>query len=256
MRNPFRPTAGAKPPELIGRAGLLDAFARGLAQGYAASTIITGARGVGKTVMLGVAQDLARRRGWEVIAETATAGLAGRIEESIRRLAVSRSDASTPESLGDTQSIFGQLQGAGLVITVDEIHAVDPDDLPRIWAVLDAVGGGGFPVALVVAGLPAEVSELLDKAPAAFLRQAERIVLGNVGVADVERSLVATFAAGGFNAPAGTFRQAAEETAGYPFLVQLVGYFLWREAERGGLTGTAVARAIDRALQWHARTIP
>ncbi len=33
MENPFRPSAGATPPEIIGRAGLLDEFDYGLTLG-------------------------------------------------------------------------------------------------------------------------------------------------------------------------------------------------------------------------------
>jgi len=77
-----------------------------------------------------------------------------------------------------------------------------------------------------------------------------------VEVADVERYLGATFAAGGWAAPDDNFRQAAEATDGYPFLIQLVGYFLWREAEGGnGLNAAALTRAIERAHEWNAHTI-
>lgn len=263
MRNPFRPSAGARPPEVIGSTGLLDAFNGGLNHGSGAPgllVVITGDRGIGKTVMLGVAQDLARGRGWEVISETATVGLAGRLGESIRRLA----EVRVPMSLGGvwqevSSDLLRRLQEAdsGLLITVDEIHAVGHEDLAQIGAAFQDFTREGLPVALIVAGLPAKVSELLDDEQAAFLRQADRVILSNVEVAEVEQSLAATFAAGGFEAPADTFRQGAEATTGYPFLVQLVGYFLWREAEVGeGLTATTVARAIDRAHEWHARTIP
>ncbi|WP_104200393.1 hypothetical protein [Cryobacterium sp. Y29] len=60
MENPFRPSAGATPPEILGRAGLLDEFDYGLRLGSGAPgllTIFTGARGIGKTVMLGAAHD-------------------------------------------------------------------------------------------------------------------------------------------------------------------------------------------------------
>src|SRR5687768_13773683 len=89
VNNPFRPSAGAAPPEIIGRNGLLDEFDYGLRLGSGAPgllSIVTGARGMGKTVMLGAAQDLAREHGWAVISETATAGFMGRIGESMRRL--------------------------------------------------------------------------------------------------------------------------------------------------------------------------
>ena len=66
MQNPFKPTAGATPPELVGRAGLLDEFEYGLQQGSGAPgllTIITGSRGIGKTVMLSEAEGIARNHG-------------------------------------------------------------------------------------------------------------------------------------------------------------------------------------------------
>lgn len=50
-------------------------------------TIFTGAKGIGKTVMLDAAHDVAREHGWAVVSETATAGFLGRIGESMRRLA-------------------------------------------------------------------------------------------------------------------------------------------------------------------------
>lgn len=87
VENPFRPTAGAEPPHLIGRVGVLDEFVYGLRIRSGAPgllTIFTGARGIGKTVMLGEAEDAARSRGWAVISETATRGFLGRIGESIR----------------------------------------------------------------------------------------------------------------------------------------------------------------------------
>lgn len=90
MENPFRPTAGAAPPEIIGRAGVLDEFAYGLRIRSGAPgllSIFTGARGVGKTVMLGAAEDLARMQGWAVVSETATAGFMGRVGNAMRGLA-------------------------------------------------------------------------------------------------------------------------------------------------------------------------
>jgi len=49
-------------------------------------TIFTGARGVGKTVMLGAAEDLARAQGWVVVSETATKEFMGRIGRTMRQV--------------------------------------------------------------------------------------------------------------------------------------------------------------------------
>lgn len=48
---------------------------------------LVGLRGIGKTVMLGTAHDMAREHGWAAISETATSGFMGRIGESMKRLA-------------------------------------------------------------------------------------------------------------------------------------------------------------------------
>src|SRR5919198_1021554 len=68
VRNPFAPGAGQRPPELAGRTKELDAFevvlervARGRPE---RSLVLTGLRGVGKTVLLGELRSMAVRAGW------------------------------------------------------------------------------------------------------------------------------------------------------------------------------------------------
>jgi hypothetical protein len=68
VRNPFAPGAGQRPPELAGRDRELDAFdvvlervARGRPE---RSLVLTGLRGVGKTVLLGELRSMALRAGW------------------------------------------------------------------------------------------------------------------------------------------------------------------------------------------------
>lgn len=68
MRNPFAPGAGQRPPELAGRDKELRAFevvlervARGRPE---RSLVLTGLRGVGKTVLLGELRSMAVKRGW------------------------------------------------------------------------------------------------------------------------------------------------------------------------------------------------
>lgn len=68
VRNPFAPGAGQRPPELAGRDKEIDAFevvlervARGRPE---RSLVLTGLRGVGKTVLLGELRSMAVRSGW------------------------------------------------------------------------------------------------------------------------------------------------------------------------------------------------
>jgi len=70
-RNPYTPNAGARPPVLVGRDDQLEAFDVLLARlenGYAEqSLLVTGLRGVGKTVLLGEFRARAEAAGWVAI---------------------------------------------------------------------------------------------------------------------------------------------------------------------------------------------
>ena len=71
LRNPYTPNAGARPPVILGRDDQLQTFALLLARMAAGRTeqsmIITGLRGVGKTVLLGSFRTEALGQNWVVI---------------------------------------------------------------------------------------------------------------------------------------------------------------------------------------------
>jgi hypothetical protein len=285
IENPFRPSAGATPPEIVGRAGLLDEFQYGLRVGSCAPgllTIFTGARGIGKTVMLGAAHDAARQEGWAVIAETATEGFMGRIGEAMRTLteelgsgpqnrritAIGAAGFSITTQLAPERQVAWRRLGeellqllndrnTGLIITVDEIHAADRNELAQLAASVQHFIQDRLPIGLVFAGLPAAVSDLLNEGVATFLRRADKIDLHAAGIRDVERSFTSIFAAAGFDIPPHLIQEAAASTGGYPFLIQLVGYFLWREAENnnGAVTAAEADRAVQAAHRRNARTV-
>jgi len=283
--NPFRPTAGAEPPQLVGRNGLLDEFSYGLQIRTGAPgllTIFTGARGIGKTVMLGEAEDAARRAGWVVISETATRGFLGRIGQAmlpfieelgsgppkrrITALGIAGFSIDTelpPEQqvgwrqLGEELLRLLDAQETGLTITLDEIHGADRDELAQLAASIQHFIRAGLPVALVFAGLPAAVSDLLDEGVATFLRRADRIDLHATAIDEVEGSYLDVFAALPHRIDPSLLRVAAEATGGYPFLIQLVGYHLWQVAETaaGQLQPEHVQMAISAARRRNTRMV-
>ncbi len=69
--NPYTPNAGARPPALVGRGDLLESFEillERLRRGHSEqSMLITGLRGVGKTVLLTSFEERARERGWTTV---------------------------------------------------------------------------------------------------------------------------------------------------------------------------------------------
>jgi hypothetical protein len=74
--NPYTPNAGAPPPALVGRDAELEGFEillERLVRGYAEqSMLITGLRGVGKTVLLGAFESRARAAGWVTVTAEVT----------------------------------------------------------------------------------------------------------------------------------------------------------------------------------------
>ncbi len=89
--NPYTPNAGARPPLLVGRDDQLNSFdvlLSRLERGYTEqSMIITGLRGVGKTVLLGAFEEKARERHWATVdAEiTKNVDFGGRMANLVRR---------------------------------------------------------------------------------------------------------------------------------------------------------------------------
>lgn len=92
IRNPFSPGAGAPPPELAGRDGILEQahilLERVRAKRPEKSLLLTGLRGVGKTVLLNEIERMAERIGYRTILVEAHEGksLAVLLAPHLRRL--------------------------------------------------------------------------------------------------------------------------------------------------------------------------
>jgi hypothetical protein len=89
--NPYTPNAGARPPVLVGRDDQLETFdilLDRLRRGHTEqSMLITGLRGVGKTVLLTTFEVRARERGWTTVEAEITKNTAfgGRMAQLARR---------------------------------------------------------------------------------------------------------------------------------------------------------------------------
>lgn len=252
------------PPLLVGRSDLLEDFGAALEDGPGAPgrmTLYTGARGTGKTVMLNEVEDLARQRGWRVISETATAGLVERLvhEHVPALLAEIEPDAKTrvtgvgaPLGLGGAtwetseareaspalRSQFAAAcdllaaNGAGLLLTVDEIHREVVRELREVATMLQHLVREEREMAFVGAGLPSAVSAVLNDDVLTFLRRADRHSLGPVALPDVATALTEPIEHAERRIARDLATRAAVATGGYPFLIQLVGYHIWRQQPR------------------------
>src|ERR671932_2091614 len=133
VRNPYAPGAGQRPPELAGRDAELAAFevllervSRGRPE---RSIVLTGLRGVGKTVLLNALRSAAVRRGW------GTGKLEARPDQALRRpLAAALHLAVrelSPRDRDSAEQVLGVLKSFAL--REDAVPGRPPPKLRERW---------------------------------------------------------------------------------------------------------------------------
>lgn len=154
--------------------------------------------------------------------------------------------------------------GNGLLITLDEVQDAELDEVRTLSIAIQQVIGEDLDIAFVFAGLPSKIESIINGKTLTFLRRALPFDLKAVAVTEVSYSLEETIEASGMELQPGIAGQLAEATQGYPFMIQLVGYYAWQlarrahtpiigeeEAERGIATARErfCAMVIEPALQ-------
>ena len=262
--NPFKPSAGRMPPILVGRDNIIEDFRDGLDE-EAGSPFrlmrITGPRGVGKTVMLIEFRRIAEQQGWVTISENAYSGLTDRllyrindidrrqagdmdltIEPSAKAFGVEAKLGSlsihhkqrSPQLRDALENLTRRLnkKGKGLLITLDEAQAIETPDLRDIANAVQNLNENDLDFAFVFAGLPSIASVWINDKATTFIRRATPEQLGEVPLIEVSNALADSFANTHMTLTGEALRTATESTAGYPFLIQLVGFYVWRAAYR------------------------
>ena len=254
LSNPFTPTFGRVPYALAGRDELIDDVMEGLANQPGdpnRSTIFIGPRGSGKTVLLRSISQEASRMGWVCVSVSARKGMldkiVGRAHVNAHHLLVEQSKSSVssiqvgPVALGrevkreevpwwlDIQNMVEQLneQGIGLLVTIDEIDPTCEELIDFIDTYQHFVSEERD-VALLMAGLPGQVSALLQDKNVSFIRRAFQRHLRPIDRYDVEEAIYETLASKGKAIDNDALAVAVEAAHGLAFAVQLVGYYLWR----------------------------
>jgi hypothetical protein len=119
---------------------------------------------------------------------------------------------------------------AGVFITLDELHGAPISELRELTTILQHCFREERPVAFVGAGLPSAVSSLLNDSVLTFLRRADRYLLDAVQLDDVRDALRLPIEQSGRSISDPALDAATKATRGYPFMIQLVGHQIWRQA--------------------------
>lgn len=235
--------------------------------------LVTGQRGFGKTVMLTEFRRLAHERGWVAIADTASEGLCERLVNTLSGEKARFSGATFDPTIGIAGVVSARLgqasftageapltlrraierrladrkiePGKGILFTIDETQAASRDDLVAIATAVqhviadedlkDIPDTAKKGVAFVFAGLPSLVDEVVNDRVLTFLRRSLRRELGEVPIPDVKNAFVETVNRSGKSLDERSALKAARLTDGYPYMIQLVGYYMWQRAERRDL---------------------
>lgn len=250
--NPFKPTAGKMPPVLVGRDEIINDFIEGIEFGSGAPgrlMRITGPRGSGKTVILSELGSIAKDQGWLVVDASGTTGIVDSIARKLKKSKTVRGvniKAAVPFASVELQSqmtpaedfetLFEESaerltsEGKGLLVTIDEVQDASEEEMRRIATAVQFLIRDDMNIALVFAGITTGVMDLLNGKAMTFLRRAKPEELQAIPLDEVKASLAQTIERSGLQVEDVALEKATQATEGYAYLIQLVGYHVWRAA--------------------------
>jgi hypothetical protein len=285
VANPYAPGAGTPPPALVGRDAVIegvDIALQRLRVGRASQhQLITGLRGVGKTVLLGTLASVAQHTGYRVVRLEAVGGddtlrsllrqmrriledldggtKVGRALRSIESVSLTLAGsgvsvergAATPdrEALADVVvdvALAAADHDIGVLIALDEAQMLGRDDLRRLLAGVHRCGQDALPLACVLAGLPDLVGDVAKAAT-----YAERMFtvadLGALTPDQVGRAVADPATAMGVTWAPAAIDAIVDRSDGFPFFVQTWAFHTWNVAVDEPISAADVDRAAPHA---------
>jgi len=258
MSNPFHPSFGKRPNLFLGRQDISRSILSAVNEENSPwrTTLITGIRGSGKTALLSEIRNNLDATDVivlyivpnEAILDSVLVQLYRQLPKTIaetlpelKTISVNlglsvgfEKDKSTPYFTETfTYQIMEPLdaymkQNKHVVFLIDEAQKHTEDIRIFISTYQDLVMRE-YSVSMVLAGLPSVVTDILNDDILTFLRRAKHIELENIELMTVRRSFKKVFLNEPVNLSEELVTKAAEATYGYPYLIQLVGYYLWEK---------------------------
>ena len=257
--NPFRPGFGISPPMLAGRDALLDEWREVLGLGAWSpfrAALVTGMRGVGKTVLLNALEDEASARDWTVVHGTLHVGLIEVLEHDRLPALLEEQDPEAfsrewtgltlPQIGGATTQVVPQYpreprlesmlerlvelaeaRGAGVLLSLDEVAAASLDELRLIAIAVQHLQRQDRRIAIVAAGVPASIAAALDADGLTFFRRAQQVRLDTLTLVEARAAIGVPVRERGRTISEAALDLAARASEGYPFLVQSIGARAW-----------------------------
>lgn len=278
--NPYAPGAGTPPPALVGRDAVIEGARTSLRRLKAGRStqhlLLTGLRGVGKTVLLGTLAALGEGEGFRVIRQEAVGGEdtvasflrqarritdelgpGARVARAVRSIesvsvtllgggaAIGRTAVPDREALADVVvdlAAAAAEHDLGIVVAIDEAQGLAADDLRRILAGVHRCGQDGLPLWCVLAGLPNLVG-VVAKATTYAERLFTVEALGPLTPAQVVEAVARPADDLGVTWAPEAVDAVADRSDGYPFFVQVWAFHTWNAAVDDPISAGDVERA-------------
>lgn len=235
-RNPFRPGFACPPLCLAGRDDVIGSFSAALrdeSMPGGASCVITGTRGVGKTVLVNRITNICRRCGFDVLSYSShNRTLDDFLLDIHSRLLGSDTDGLP---LGNLLASVCDMSEHGIVVIIDEVDCYFADELIPIVETCQSVLATGRNICLVMLGLPWLVRDFERLPGASSLLGMRHVRLSSLNQSDSMYAISGACSAdGGISIDDELAMCLARISCGYPFAIQLLGSMAWGNANRDG----------------------
>ena len=272
----FQPTFGNRPDQYIGRDGVIEQFMAGLQEPVGSRnrcTLFLGQRGMGKTALLLELSDRAARADYVVARVTAHEGMPQAIIEQFqlngsaffkdeKRKLSGVTAGALGFSFGLTFSEVTERQygfrskmsllcdklaekGKGALILIDEVRTSAA--MREVASAYQELVGDGKNIAIAMAGLPHAVSSVLNDQVLTFLNRATRVELGLISANLIRAYYERAFKEIGIKITDELLDRAALSTRGFPYLMQLIGYYVIQYTEEGGTVDTTIMDKAEKS---------
>ena len=272
----FQPTFGNRPEQYIGRDGVIEQFVAGLKEPIGSRnrcTLFLGQRGMGKTALLLELSDRAQKEGYVVARVTAHEGMPKAIIEQFQLNGLRYFEDEKRKLTGVTTGVLGfsfgltfseaaerqfgfrskmsllcdklAEKGKGALILVDEVRTSEA--MREVASAYQELVGDRKNVAMAMAGLPYAVSNLLNDSVLTFLNRATKVELRLISTNLIRAYYERAFRSIEIEASDEILDRAAQATRGFPYLMQLIGYYMIQYTSEHGVVTDAIMDKVVKA---------
>jgi len=254
---PFTPQFGKKPLSFVGRQDIIDDLLDGLYDSNSPmrTTVISGVRGSGKTALLSdICEELRNEKDWIVISVGASDSILEDILEqllyqgkrvldiekfemvsaglkaSLISLEFKKSKAEENSFYTKFMQMLDEIRGrdVSVLIAVDEVLRVEP--IKILATTYQLLLRQGYDISLLLAGLPQNVLAVQNDDYLTFLKRAYQVFLKNIEMISFRIEYERIFSLEGKSFESDALDLAYLTTGGYPYLYQLIGYYIWKDS--------------------------